>query len=297
MYDISKEKQTPEGGQQKMAHDPCSRIQALYPRLSKVEAKIADYILRDPLRVTELSVQAMAQEIGVAQSSIVRFCRTIECSGLRELKLQLASHENAFVIPTIFEDLSPEDDAQSIATKVFTRNVNTIQRTLQALDFAKIETAVALLGAAKRIYVYGLGASASLADDFYIRLMRIGINASAVTDSHLCQISSGLMQEGDVLVGISHTGRTADILRAMQVARGGGAKTIGITGYAQMPIREVSDVCLELYSPEQLFVSPRVAQVSLLDSLYVCLGIRQKDRVMRCVQRMEEVLRPMRVKL
>ena len=127
MYDISKEKQTPEGGQQKMAHDPCSRIQALYPRLSKVEAKIADYILRDPLRVTELSVQAMAQEIGVAQSSIVRFCRTIECSGLRELKLQLASHENAFVIPTIFEDLSPEDDAQSIATKVFTRNVNTIQ--------------------------------------------------------------------------------------------------------------------------------------------------------------------------
>lgn len=82
-----------------MAHDPCSRIQALYPRLSKVEAKIADYILRDPLRVTELSVQAMAQEIGVAQSSIVRFCRTIECSGLRELKLQLASHENAFVIP------------------------------------------------------------------------------------------------------------------------------------------------------------------------------------------------------
>lgn len=126
--------------------------------------------------------------------------------------------------------------------------------------------------------------------------MRIGINASAVTDSNLCQISSGLMQEGDVLVAISHTGRTADILRAMQVARG-GAKTIGITGYAQMPIREVSDVCLELYSSEQLFVSPRVAQVSLLDSLYVCLGIRQKDRVMRCVQRMEEVLDPMRVKL
>ena len=134
-----------------MAHDPCSRIQALYPRLSKVEAKIADYILRDPVRVTELSVQTMAQEIGVAQSSIVRFCRTIECSGLRELKLQLASHENAFVIPTIFEDLSPEDDAQSIATKVFTRNVNTIQRTLQALYFAKIEKAVTLLSAANRI--------------------------------------------------------------------------------------------------------------------------------------------------
>lgn len=104
--------------------------QAVYPRPSKVKAKIADYILRDPLRVTELSVQAMAQEIGVAQSSIVRFCRTIECSALRELKLQLASRENAFVIPTIFEDLSQEDDTQSIATKVFTRNVNTIQRTL-----------------------------------------------------------------------------------------------------------------------------------------------------------------------
>lgn len=278
-----------------MAHDPCSRIQALYPRLSKVEIKIADYILRDPLRVTELSVQAMAQEIEVAESSIVRFCKTVGCSGLKELKLQLASMENSFAIPTIFEELSPEDDVQSITTKVFTRNIDTLQRALQGLDFERLTAAVDLLSAAKRIYIYGFGASASLADDFYVRLMRIGMNAAAITDSHLCQIAAGLMQEGDVLLAISHTGRTADILRAMQVARESGAKTIGVTGYAQMPICKVSDICLELYSPEQLFISPRVAQVSLLDSLYVCLGIQQKEQVMQCVQSMERVLDPMRV--
>ena len=62
-----------------------------------------------------------------------------------------------------------------------------------------------------------------------------------------------------------------------------------------MPICKVSDICLELYSPEQLFISPRVAQVSLLDSLYVCLGIQQKEQVMHCVQSMERVLDPMRV--
>ena len=74
-----------------------------------------------------------------------------------------------------------------------------------------------------------------------------------------------------------------------------GAKTIGITGYPNTPVKAVSDVCLELYSPDQLFVSPRVAQFSLIDSLYVSLAIRQKEYVVGNIRKMEEVLGNFRI--
>ena len=90
-------------------------------------------------------------------------------------------------------------------------------------------------------------------------------------------------------------GKTHEIVSALATAREYGAKTIGITGYPHTPLKRSSDICLELYSPEQLFVSPRVAQFSLIDSLYVSIAIRQKDRVVQNIHRMNEVLEPFRM--
>ena len=72
-------------------------------------------------------------------------------------------------------------------------------------------------------------------------------------------------------------------------------QTIGITGFPDTPLKASSDLCLELYSPDQLFVSPRVAQFSLIDSLYVSLAIRQKDRVVRNIEQVNEALQPLRM--
>lgn len=279
-----------------MRQEPCTVIQKLYSGFHKGERAIADYILKDPIHIMDISVQRMAREVGVAESSIVRFCKTIGCAGFRELKLLLAGSESSRLPPTIFEELSAEDNMHSITQKVFSQNIDTLQRAQQAIDFDKVEDAVQLLRQAKRIYIYGVGASASIADDFYVRLMRIDMCAIAVTDSHLSQISAGLLRKGDVAIGISHTGRTFEIVQALEVARKSGAKTIGITGHARMPIEKVCDICIDLYSPTKLFISPRVAQISLIDSLYVGLAIQNELHVMKCVERMEEVLTPLRIK-
>ena len=101
-------------------------------------------------------------------------------------------------------------------------------------------------------------------------------------------------EDGNKLLKISVSGDLNGVtLRAE--AREYGAKTIGITGYPHTPLKRSSDICLELYSPEQLFVSPRVAQFSLIDSLYVSIAIRQKDRVVQNIHRMNEVLEPFRM--
>ena len=269
-------------------------IQSQYSTLSKVGKRIADYILADPVHITSISIQQMAAELDIAESSIIRFCKIVGCAGFSEVKLLLAKYSPKSV-RTIFEDLSETDSISTISESVFSRNIDTLERALQLLDFEKIEQAVGVLSRAENILILGVGASGTIAEDFYIRLMRIGIRAVSLTDSHLMQIQASQCGPDTAVIAISHTGKTREIVSAVRTARECGAPTIGITGYPDTPLKEVSDICLELYSPEQLFVSPRVAQFSLIDTLYVSLAIRRKDSVVQNIERMNEVLKPFRM--
>ena len=269
-------------------------IQSQYSTLSKVGKRIADYILADPVHITSISIQQMAAELDIAESSIIRFCKIVGCAGFSEVKLLLAKYSPKSV-RTIFEDLSETDSISTISESVFSRNIDTLERALQLLDFEKIEQAVGVLSRAENILILGVGASGTIAEDFYIRLMRIGIHAVALTDSHLMQIQASQCGPDTAVIAISHTGKTREIVSAVRTARECGAPTIGITGYPDTPLKEVSEICLELYSPEQLFVSPRVAQFSLIDTLYVSLAIRRKDSVVQNIERMNEVLKPFRM--
>lgn len=268
-------------------------IQSQYSTLSKVGKRIADYILADPVYITSISIQQMAAELDIAESSIIRFCKIVGCAGFSEVKLLLAKYSPKSV-RTIFEDLSETDSISTISENVFSRNIDTLERALQLLDFGKIEQAVGVLNRAENILILGVGASGTIAEDFYIRLMRIGIRAVSLTDSHLMQIQASQCGPDTAVIAISHTGKTREIVSAVRTAKECGAPTIGITGYPDTPLKEVSDICLELYSPEQLFVSPRVAQFSLIDTLYVSLAIRRKDSVVQNIERMNEVLLPFR---
>lgn len=269
-------------------------IQSQYSTLSKVGKRIADYILADPVHITSISIQQMAAELDIAESSIIRFCKIVGCAGFSEVKLLLAKYSPKSV-RTIFEDLSETDSISTISESVFSRNIDTLERALQLLDFEKIEQAVGVLSRAENILILGVGASGTIAEDFYIRLMRIGIRAVALTDSHLMQIQASQCGPDTAVIAISHTGKTREIVSAVRTARECSAPTIGITGYPDTPLKEVSEICLELYSPEQLFVSPRVAQFSLIDTLYVSLAIRRKDSVVQNIERMNEVLKPFRM--
>ncbi len=277
-----------------MKKNPYAAIKSQYSSFSKVSKKIADFILDDPTHVTEISVQQAARELDIAESSIVRFSKLVGCSGFTEMKLLLAKYASK-AVHTIFEDLSENDTVESITKNVFSRNIDTLERALSLLDFDKIDRAASILSQASCILIVGVGASGTIAEDFYIRLMRIGMRAESLTDSHLMQIRAGQCDASTVMIGISHTGKTHEIVSALATAREYGAKTIGITGYPHTPLKKSSDICLELYSPEQLFVSPRVAQFSLIDSLYVSIAIRQKDRVVQNIHRMNEVLEPFRI--
>lgn len=278
-----------------MEKDPYLLLQALYPTMHRVEKKIASYVLQNTEQVMGMSIQRLASELDIAESSIVRFSKILGCSGFSDLKLKLAKFAPS-PTKTIFEELNTKDNAETITKKVFSCNMDTLERTLDQIDYEKVAQAIDWMDEAKRIVLYGVGASASIAEDFYIRLMRVGISAAAVTDSHQILISSGMLAPEDLAIGISHTGRSIEVVSALKLAKNQGAKTISITGHPKTPIKKVSDLCLELYTPPQLFISPRVAQISMIDSLYVGLAIRHKSSAISSVERMNASLDIFKIK-
>jgi RpiR family carbohydrate utilization transcriptional regulator len=272
-------------------------INSLYPSLHEVERKIADVILKNPTAVINMTAAQLAQTAGAADSSVIRFCQRVGFDGFSDFKINLARNlKNPEEL--LMEDIKHNDDYDTIARKVFAASIQALEDSLAMLDRAEFRRAVEVMLKARKIEFYGIGTSASLVMDAYYRLMRIGFDAYAATDPHIMRFSASNLNNLSVAVGISHTGRTRDTVRALQIAKEKRATIICITGYQNTPVAEIADVRLITSAKETTImkeaVSSRIAQITVLDSLYTCLALQKYDTVFEKLESMSEILNEVR---
>lgn len=272
-------------------------IRSLYPTLHETEMRVADVMIEKPEIVIHMTVAQVAKEADVADSSVVRFCQRLGFNGFTQLKINLARQlKNPEAL--ILNDIRSGDDAYTIISKVIASSVHALEDTLKMVDRHELSKAVAALSNAKRIEFYGVGTSAPLASDAYYRFMRIGLPAYAATDPHVSKISASMLDDGCVAFGISHTGRTMDTVKALQIAREKGAVTICVTSFMKSPITEMADIKLVTPTCESKSfkeaVSSRLAQIALLDGLYSCMAIKKYDTTLHNLEKMTDILNEMR---
>lgn len=272
-------------------------MRSQYPSMFEAEQKIADFIIKQPQKTVNMTVTQLAKETGVADSSIIRFCQRLGFNGFTQMKINLAQNLKK-PESLILEDINLDDNPPDITSKVFSASIRALTETIGMLDMKALSDAVEVLSKAKRIEFYGVGTSASLAADAYYRLMRIGFPAYVATDPHVMRISASSLHRDCVAVGISHTGRTRDTVRAMEIARSNGAKTICITSCLKSPITDAVDISLITSTSEtKIFkeaVSSRIAHIVLLDTLYTCIALKKYNRTVEKLGAMSELLNEMR---
>jgi RpiR family carbohydrate utilization transcriptional regulator len=175
------------------------------------------------------------------------------------------------------EAASEADDGYTVCSKVFGASIRGLNETLSILKPADLDRAVSMLANASKIEFYGNGGSAAVAKDAQHKFVKTGIQTAYYEDAHMQLMSSSLLGEGDVAVAISYSGSNKDILEAMKVAKAAGAFVLLITGFAKCPLAKVADVALWV-SAGETFKSEssrsRIAQLCLLDSLYVAVMLR-----------------------
>lgn len=255
-----------------------ARLRAAYPALSDTEQRVAAFFEQHPAETVLLPIKQLAQRIGVGETTIVRFCQALGYGGLRAYKLALAAE----VVPSqqlIDQQITPHDDVMRIASKVFQADIQAINDTLAMLDSAVLERVVQALHTARRIELYGSGASAPLVGEIHYRLLRIGLPVVVVTDSLLQAISASQLRAGDVAFAVSHTGRTRMTVNALAQARAAGATCILLTSFAQTPLGQHAHLQLVTATQETALRtearSSRISHLSLVNVIYMALAMRR----------------------
>lgn len=275
-------------------------IKSIYPTLSKKEKQVIDYVLENKSKVLSMTVSDLAEEVGVASSTIVRMCKNIGYSGFSEFKIELAK-DNAVVLEDniLLPVIEANDSTTQVFKKVFSSSIQTLYDTLSMINIQDIETTVDLIEKARSIQFYGVGTSLSIATDAHYHLMRIGYNTYYSGDSHGMRISASRLGPEDVAIGISHCGRTIDTLETLRIAKERGAKTIAITSNTNSPICNVADITIIAYSDEVRYsieaVSSRLAHIAILDAICVALSLKSSERTTESVMTANSVIKSLRV--
>lgn len=289
----SSEKVTREEATNLTQGDCLVLLRGLISSLHKAEQKVAEYILEHPEDVIYLPITELAERSGVSETTVVRLCRKLGLRGYQDLRNSLV-RDRIEPLKNIHEAIKDEDDEATIARKVLTGHINSLEDTLKILDEISFKKAVEALSEARRIEFYGLGGSGAVAIDAQHKFLKTGIPCTAYIDAHMQAMSASILGPQDVVVGISHTGSTKDIVESLEIANKAGATTICITSYRNSPVTKVAKIKLFVASKEIAFraepLASRIAQLALIDALYVAVAYRRKEEALETLNRMREAI-------
>lgn len=270
-----------------------ARIRGAYTTLSKKEQRIADYMLKQPELIIHHTINQVADDLDVAESTVFRFCQRVGFKGYQALKIALASDIVA-PLQDIHEDITPDDTPLQIAEKIFTTNVKTLESTRQILNEESFERTTELLLSARRIEFFGSGGSAVIALDAYHKFVRSGLLVTANLESHMQLMSASQLTTDDVAVLISHSGASKETLDVAHVCRDRGVPIVAITNYAKSPLSKLADVALYTVSQETEFrseaLASRIAELGLIDALFTVVMMRRGEEGRESLQKMREAI-------
>lgn len=256
------------------------KIRSLLPGLARAEQRVAKVVLENPGTVAHRSITEVAEQAGTSETTVTRFCKAIGVGGYPELRIALAAdtaRSQARANHDMGGDIGPGDDLKQVVGKVAFADARAVEETAEQLDVESLDKVVQAVAGARRVDVYGFGASAFVAFDLQQKLHRIGLTCFAWNDTHIALTSAAVLTEADVAVGISHTGSTAETVEALRVARETGATTVALTNFPRSPITEIADHVLTTAARETTFrsgaMASRIAQLTVIDCLFI--GVAQ----------------------
>ena len=274
-------------------------IKKLYEQLTAAEKAVADYILQHSEAVITMPVAELSGEAGVAKSAVIRCCKSLGFEGYAELKIALAMELSKNKKLNYSPYIDAQDRADEILDKVFSSNVKTLHDTAEKIDRLMLQKVVDLLGEADMIYIYAVGTSAGLANEFQYRLMQIGKKAICITDVTYMKVSTLNLGKKDVAVGISHSGRTIPTVEALRAAHDSGIRTVCITSYHSSALAEVCDYSIEVFSDEIDYpmeaISSRIAHLSVIDVIAIAISAKEYEVAAERSKRTHELVNTLRV--
>lgn len=292
MTEMSEPSAPPDLNRDRPIPDIISQIKDSYLELRPAERRVADVVLADVAFSVDGSNAEIARRADVSEPTVTRFCRAIGCEGVRDFKLKLAQsvvvgrmYFSASQLPQHAEDASP------LWNTVFGEArsaLNAVERQVNPKDVMR---AAELIAEAHQVAVFGLGGSSSaLAQETQYRLFRYGVVVSAHSDPYMMRMTASTLKPNDLVIAVSATGRTREVIGAVELARHYRAKTICITA-PDSELARLCDVRLTVEIPEfpdtMKPTASRFAFLAIIDLISVAAGYRLGASALETLRRVK----------
>lgn len=242
-------------------------------KVTKSDKLLITYIKENIEDVFYKPISQIAKESNIGEATITRFVKKMNFSGLQDFKVTLAQEISTMNKKNIInKNIQNDEPALDTAKKLLNSNITTLENTVEIINSNDVHNCARLIINAKKIYFIGIGYSGIIAQDSNYKFMRIGLNCVSFDSSHTMIMMSSIMEEGDLIVAISHSGETEEIIKTVKLARDNNAKIISITENKNSELKDISDVHLSYVSGETVLetgsISSKLAQFFIIDLVY-----------------------------
>ena len=250
---------------------------------STTEQEIAEHILKNPRLVVDMSIHELAKHTFSSASSIVRLCNHTGYSGYKEFRkavtYELALREQSRQIE--LEEIGHSDSLQDIIDKITYANIVSLEETRELMDVNTLRACVELIKNARRICLFGLGASLVAAQDAYLKFLRLNKLAIINMDWHSQILQAKNSDHRDLGIVISYSGATTEMVECMKIMKENKTPIIAITRCVNSPVSELADHLLYTTANESIFrsgaMASRTSQLNIIDILYTALANDQYE--------------------
>ena len=242
-------------------------------KVTKSDKLLIAYIKENIDDVFYKPISQIAKESNIGEATITRFVKKMNFNVLQDFKVTLAQEISTINKKNIInKNIQNDEPALDTAKKLLSSNVTTLENTVEIINSKDVHDCARLIINAKKVYFIGIGYSGIIAQDSNYKFMRIGLNCVSFDSSHTMIMMSSIMEEGDLIIAISHSGETEEIIKTVKLARANNAKIISITENKNSELKDISDVHLSYVSGETVLetgsISSKLAQFFIIDLVY-----------------------------
>ncbi len=237
-------------------------ILKIFDELTPVEKSVADFFLSNT-KLIDFNSKKLSKLLYVSEATLSRFAKKCGYKGFREL---------IYVYKKDLSESVQEKDISTLSMRVHDNYLKLLNESFELLDEPQMKRIANLVNQSKRVCVYGMGSSGFVANEFRLRFMRTGLYVEAITDSQMIQMYSALMDENNLVIAISLSGKTKEILTGICLAKKRNAKVVLITANKNVKEIEYCDEVLYVAMSKNLdggtMISPQFPILVMIDVFY-----------------------------
>jgi DNA-binding MurR/RpiR family transcriptional regulator len=255
------------------------RLQSVYSSLKTAEKKAADFMLACPEKIAENNITGAADMAGCSEATLVRIAKRLNYGGYPELRTAIINPDSGDVL---YKGITTGDSDTDVVRKVFSASVRALEDSLNMLDMESYVKAAEMLRRAEKVLWAGSGDAFAVALSGCFKFIRIGIDARCMYDFDSQLVQASRLSGNDVVIAISHSGRTRTVNEVIKTAKRRGAKVVAVTNVPVSPLTKQADAVLLTASFAQNnmgeIMTKRIPELCIIESLYISLVKRDPAR-------------------